>query len=355
MNAVIQHATKASVLGLPLLVSFNRHISCNDMYNKLWEYVKPFVMLAHKESETDVDTNSFLEQVKSSLRIRLTDSLHENDRMLRTSDGQSTPIFPTSNDKVVDLMSFKDKDKVSLQDSKDSTWSDTLSYHNSCVCKQFMFLKIEYSDIIADTDDFDKNQQINAKYFLHITNHSSIAEYRNRVNRMFESSSVTLDQCFESFTQPELLDDDNMWYCSQCKEHVKAMKTVALWRLPNILVIHLKRFEYRNSFDRNKIGTLVDFPLDGFDMRRHTSDNSHHPRPDLVDEEAPNIYDLFATTNHYGRLGYGHYTAYARRFNEFGIENKWIEFDDENVSEVDRNGIVSPSAYVLFYRRRTLM
>lgn len=172
---------------------------------------------------------------------------------------------------------------------------------------------------------------------------------------MFESSSVTLDQCFESFTQPELLDDDNMWYCSQCKEHVKAMKTVALWRLPNILVIHLKRFEYRNSFDRNKIGTLVDFPLDGFDMRRHTSDNSHHPRPDLVDEEAPNIYDLFATTNHYGRLGYGHYTAYARRFNEFGIENKWIEFDDENVSEVDRNGIVSPSAYVLFYRRRTLM
>ena len=218
-----------------------------------------------------------------------------------------------------------------------------------------MFFYLEYSDVIGNANDFDKTTQIYAGNFLMVTNHSSVAEYKNRVNRMHESGSVTLDQCFQSFTQPERLDDDNMWYCSKCKEHVKAMKTVALWRLPNILVIHLKRFEYRNSFDRNKIGTLVDFPIDGFDMKRHAAsptDINPHSRNELVDESVPDVYDLFGVTNHYGRMGYGHYTAYTRRFNEFGIEERWSEFDDENVTEVDRNGIVSPHAYVLFYRRR---
>jgi ubiquitin C-terminal hydrolase len=35
------------------------------------------------------------------------------------------------------------------------------------------------------------------------------------------------------------------------------------------------------------------------------------------------------------------------------MEDKWVEFDDENVNDVDGNAIVSPSAYVLFYRRRS--
>jgi ubiquitin C-terminal hydrolase len=46
-------------------------------------------------------------------------------------------------------------------------------------------------------------------------------------------------------------------------------------------------------------------------------------------------------------------TAYTRRWNESGMEDKWVEFDDENVNDVDGNAIVSPSAYVLFYRRRS--
>ena len=139
------------------------------------------------------------------------------------------------------------------------------------------------------------------------------------------------------------------------QEHVKAMKAVALWRLPNIIVIHLQRFEYTNSLNRSKIGTEVDFAIDGFDMRKHSayncsmSSDSHSEQ--LVDDEAPMVYDLFGVTNHYGRMGCGHYTAYARRWNEAGKEDTWAEFDDENVNEIPENDIVNPSAYVLFYRR----
>jgi ubiquitin C-terminal hydrolase len=35
-----------------------------------------------------------------------------------------------------------------------------------------------------------------------------------------ESSSITLADCLEEFEKPELLDEDNKWYCPKCKEHV---------------------------------------------------------------------------------------------------------------------------------------
>lgn len=60
-------------------------------------------------------------------------------------------------------------------------------------------------------------------------------------------------------------------------------------------------------------------------------------------------YDLYAVSNHYGSLHGGHYTAYG--FND--MFKKWYEFNDSSVSSVsDANEIVSPGAYLLFYRRR---
>ena len=120
------------------------------------------------------------------------------------------------------------------------------------------------------------------------------------------------------------------------------------------MVVHLKRFEYRSAFNRSKIGVLVDFPLDGLNLDIHSPQNTV---PDeFVDDRVPMIYDLFGVVNHYGRMGYGHYTAHARRWDEHGVEQKWAEFDDENVTSVtNANSIVSPAAYVLFYKRRLFL
>jgi ubiquitin carboxyl-terminal hydrolase 4/11/15 len=70
-------------------------------------------------------------------------------------------------------------------------------------------------------------------------------------------------------------------------------------------------------------------------------------------------YDLFAVSNHYGSLGGGHYTAYAKN----PIYKKWYflskeilhhryDFNDSCVSPVKSSSVVSESAYVLFYRRK---
>ena len=46
-----------------------------------------------------------------------------------------------------------------------------------------------------------------------------------------------------------------------------------------------------------------------------------------VQEKSDNmIYDLYAIDNHYGGLGGGHYTAFAKN------DGVWYEYDDNRVS-----------------------
>jgi ubiquitin carboxyl-terminal hydrolase 4/11/15 len=64
------------------------------------------------------------------------------------------------------------------------------------------------------------------------------------------------------------------------------------------------------------------------------------------------MYDCFGVSNHFGSVGFGHYTAYGKN----PTDGVWYEFDDSHVSRVDksmrRSNIVSSGAYNLFYRRR---
>ena len=50
-------------------------------------------------------------------------------------------------------------------------------------------------------------------------------------------------------------------YCPKCKEHQEAIKQMSLWRLPNILIVQLKRFTYQNCIWKDKIDKDVSFLL----------------------------------------------------------------------------------------------
>lgn len=39
-----------------------------------------------------------------------------------------------------------------------------------------------------------------------------------------ETNQITIEDCFNEFKKTEILDDNNMWYCNKCKEHVRAKK-----------------------------------------------------------------------------------------------------------------------------------
>jgi ubiquitin carboxyl-terminal hydrolase 4/11/15 len=227
----------------------------------------------------------------------------------------------------------------------------------------FLFLRLEWLDTTCTLPDEETNEIMSAvidkQLFMRFEDHSSLIEALQKMRDTNGVKGVTLDQCFEAFSKPERLDDHNMWYCSKCKEHVRAMKTMELWRLPNILVVHLKRFEFKHVLQRDKLDTLVDFPLDGLDMSKHCA-SARTSNDAFVEDGVQAMYDLFAVTNHYGRMGFGHYTAFARRWDEKGISSEWALFDDSTVlSAGDGTGragrndcVVTPAAYVLFYRRR---
>ncbi|WZY80903.1 hypothetical protein YC2023_027287 [Brassica napus] len=79
-------------------------------------------------------------------------------------------------------------------------------------------------------------------------------------------------------------------YCPGCKEHRQAIKKLDLWRLPEILVIHLKRFSY-SRFMKNKLEAFVDFPIDGLDLSSYIS---------YKNGQTTYRYMLYAISNHYG-------------------------------------------------------
>lgn len=61
------------------------------------------------------------------------------------------------------------------------------------------------------------------------------------------------------------------------------------------------------------------------------------------------LYDLYAVSNHYGSLAFGHYTAYAKN-HETG---QWFDFNDSSVNALGSSSeAVSSAAYVLYYIRK---
>ncbi|KAF7851955.1 hypothetical protein BT93_L1664 [Corymbia citriodora subsp. variegata] len=150
------------------------------------------------------------------------------------------------------------------------------------------------------------------------------------------SESVSLYKCLEAFLKEEPLGPEDMWYCPSCKRHQQANKKLDLWRLPEILVVYLKRFSY-SQFLKNKLETFVDFPIKDLDLTGYIANRS---------SSSPCRYVLYAISNHYGGLGGGHYTAFVHHGH-----NLWYEFDDERVFPINAEGIKTSAAYVLFYRR----
>ncbi|XP_050226704.1 ubiquitin carboxyl-terminal hydrolase 8-like [Mercurialis annua] len=149
--------------------------------------------------------------------------------------------------------------------------------------------------------------------------------------------SVSLYKCLEAFLTEEPLGQEDMWYCPACKKHQQATKKLDLWRLPEILVVHLKRFSY-SRFSKNKLETHVDFPVRDFHLSNYISREE--------DGQVSYRYVLYAIINHYGCMGGGHYTAFI----DHG-QGRWYEFDDDSVIPVNEDRIKTSAAYVLFYRR----
>jgi ubiquitin carboxyl-terminal hydrolase 8 len=149
------------------------------------------------------------------------------------------------------------------------------------------------------------------------------------------NKSPSLMDCFNLYVEGETLTGDNKWYNEETKEKISIKKKILFWSFPNILVIDFKRFNAK--FQKNQI--LITFPFDNLDLSEYV----------IGYKKESYKYELYGVCNHSGGVMGGHYTAYVKNAN-----NKWYHFNDTSVSEVGvQESIISPKAYVLFYRKIT--
>ncbi|XP_009951055.1 PREDICTED: ubiquitin carboxyl-terminal hydrolase 8 isoform X1 [Leptosomus discolor] len=148
------------------------------------------------------------------------------------------------------------------------------------------------------------------------------------------TSKCTLQECLRLFSKEEKLTDNNRFYCSHCKTRRDSLKKIEIWKLPPVLLVHLKRFSYDGRW-KQKLQTSVDFPLETLDLSQYVIG----PKNNLK------RYNLFSVSNHYGGLDGGHYTAYCKN----AAKQRWFKFDDHEVSEISASSVKSSAAYILFY------
>ncbi|KAJ4158310.1 uncharacterized protein LMH87_008842 [Akanthomyces muscarius] len=166
-----------------------------------------------------------------------------------------------------------------------------------------------------------------------------VIKINQRRRQTRKSRGITLDECLDEFERAEILSEHDMWYCPRCKEHRRASKKFDLWKTPDYLVAHLKRFS-SSGWRRDKLDVLVDFPIEELDLTARVIEK---------EDGKSEVYDLIAVDDHYGGLGGGHYTAYAKNF----VDGKWYNYNDSSVSLVsDPQSVITSAAYLLFYKRR---
>ncbi|XP_069503506.1 ubiquitin carboxyl-terminal hydrolase 31 isoform X2 [Ambystoma mexicanum] len=174
-----------------------------------------------------------------------------------------------------------------------------------------------------------------------------------------QPQTCTLSQCFQLYTKEEQLAPDDAWRCPHCKQLQQGSIRLSLWTLPDVLIIHLKRF--RQDGDRRmKLQNMVKFPLLGLDMTPHVVKRSQSSwslpshwspwrRPYGLGRDPEDfIYDLYAVCNHQGTMQAGHYIAYCKN----SVDGLWYCFDDSEVRQLSEEEVCKHTAYILFYQRR---
>jgi ubiquitin C-terminal hydrolase len=148
-----------------------------------------------------------------------------------------------------------------------------------------------------------------------------------------------LMQCLDQLVMPEQLNEDNLYQCDVCHTKTRAQTTLTFWTIPRIMILKLNRFSHQTDSGSHKMEGKITYPVTGLDLSRYISS----PLSGAAN------YDLYAVTCHVGSMLTGHY--YSIVYNH--LIKTWIIYNDGCTNLInDPNLIISPDAYILFYRRR---
>ncbi|XP_033356836.1 probable ubiquitin carboxyl-terminal hydrolase FAF-X isoform X1 [Bombus vosnesenskii] len=143
----------------------------------------------------------------------------------------------------------------------------------------------------------------------------------------------------EQYVKGELLEGADAYHCDKCNKKVVTVKRLCVKKLPPVLAIQLKRFEY--DYERVcaiKFNDYFEFPRD-LDMEPYTVSGLAKLEGEVIDcdyEESVKgtctKYQLTGIVVHSGQASGGHYYSYILHRQNDGVA-KWYKFDDGDVTE----------------------
>ncbi|XP_063491520.1 ubiquitin carboxyl-terminal hydrolase 9Y isoform X5 [Symphalangus syndactylus] len=153
----------------------------------------------------------------------------------------------------------------------------------------------------------------------------------------------------EQYVKGDLLEGANAYHCEKCDKKVDTVKRLLIKKLPRVLAIQLKRFDY--DWEREcaiKFNDYFEFPRE-LDMGPYTvagvaklerdnvnSENQSTEQKEQSDNETTGgtKYRLVGVLVHSGQASGGHYYSYIiQRNGKDDLRDHWYKFDDGDVTE----------------------
>ena len=138
----------------------------------------------------------------------------------------------------------------------------------------------------------------------------------------------TILESLDLYTEGEVLEGDNKYFCEQANQRVDAVKRMCITHLPQTLILHLKRFEFDlECMRKHKVNDCCEFPTllnmyaytrDGIEAREKAAREAARLGRDpaaavaLVESADDCDYKLVGVLVHTGTADSGHYYSYIK-------------------------------------------
>lgn len=196
INVVKVNGEDFQKFGSPYTMQVSRETSYDDLQKLILKEMAPIL-------HDDILTSS---QPRGIFKIRISDpAWNESEPLCYLEPQLEHPLFTEAIDQALALCS-----------------EDGGPAHVKLVLEWTESAK---KSIIADAADV-------------IEEHSSVKVLREQA--LQGGAPLTLEECLRDYTEAETLTD--AWRCPHCQQYQPVVKTLDVWSLPDILIVHFKRF-----------------------------------------------------------------------------------------------------------------
>lgn len=147
----------------------------------------------------------------------------------------------------------------------------------------------------------------------------------------------TIEAGLQEFIAGNIIND---YMCETCDKKVDIESRNYIDQLPNVLILHLKRFAFNFDTLRNeKINSRVEFPPTLNVLPYHIDNTKEGEEHNLEEYD----YELVGIVVHSGTADGGHYYSYIRhRLPDGSLDpEKWFEFNDSSIKVYNSSNIES--------------